>query len=295
MCYGGYSDLSDDRRPPLMTHAKYLDRAKRWAQLNARSFNSAEAKKETLWNECFSVNGHSILTELGPEFDIVDDTLLDMMHIGQGVVSGHIIPMLKTPARLSGHDEKHPELVVHRARYCIPQAGRDKLEAYYKEIQAPIGIAPMSKAPFQRSGEMTAHHWLNFTKVYGKYLFVEHFGKLDATIQAEFEPLPDPRLTSQAHLRKEIERRANLPPPDNPSLRALCRLLDILELCYRSHATAEVKKATAVQIREFADHVEQLIPITEHAIVLHNLFFHIPATIKRWGPTRGYWCFPFER
>jgi hypothetical protein len=48
-------------------------------------------------------------------------------------------------------------------------------------------------------------------------------------------------------------------------------------------------------IKNAAKKIDQNLPKSDWAMVLHNLMFHIPDTIKRWGPTRGYWCFPFER
>jgi hypothetical protein len=125
------------------------------------------------------------------------------------------------------------------------------------EIQAPSGILSSTKLPFTRTGEMTAHHWVNFAKVYGSYLFVQHYS--------------------------------------NHSLILLCDILRLLQLCLSSVITPELVKDMKNTARDVANWFDKLLPGTEKAIIFHLLVFHIPGTLEQWGPARNFWCFPFER
>jgi chemotaxis protein histidine kinase CheA len=168
-----------------------------------------------------------------------------------------VIPPWKWPQnrdlhRLRQHQQRFPTLTA---------AALERLELAYRRIHAPLHIAPASKMPFQKSGEMTAHHWLNFAKCHGPVLLRAHF-----------------------HSRE-----------DERTMVTLRSMLDLLSLCLRSNVTAEVKVETARVQAMVAAHFEEDWPETEHAIVMHLLIFHMAATIRKWGPARGYWCFPFER
>jgi hypothetical protein len=142
----------------------------------------------------------------------------------------------------------------------IPSGLAERIErACYHAIQAPMGIAPRTKRPLTATSEMTAHHWLNFAKTgYGKYLLSQHF-KQD-------------------------------------TLFAACALLDFTQACLSSTITAEVLDwIHELQATVAEDLQDGKFPVTEHSIVLHLMLFHIPDTIRFWGPVRHYWCFPFER
>lgn len=311
-----------------------------------------------------SVKGLSQLSRL-PYFDMVEHTVLDMMHITQGVVSAHLVQLLKgkrtvakkekstkkkpkksaavrqpaaaaaaslkisplppvdesvpmeldderkQPAAVAAaapimEDQKDdetqfeveeeeaeeeeaeeeedeeasedvPELLAppptdaaaiarlkRHSRFCILKHQWKELESGpYAKIQAPTGVAPASKHPLTKTGEMTAHHWVNFVRCYGKYLL------------------------QQAYDTKKEENAE--------TLEALCRILDFIALCLRSHVTMDSKKQTDDLLPIVEDAFRDIIPTTEHAIVVHLLLRHIPDTIKLWGPVRSYWCFPFER
>lgn len=146
--------------------------------------------------------------------------------------------------------------------FSIPIDQQKLLEVNcYDQIQAPGKVAPATKKPFSTSGYMTADNWLVFTRVYGKYLFKQHFHQ----------------------------------PDQQRQLIALCHLIDLLALCSRRQQTTESKGEIARLVKVVAMHFENDFPPTEHAMVVHNLLFHIPDTINRWGPAIGYWCFPYER
>ena len=130
-------------------------------------------------------------------------------------------------------------------------------ESCYQHIRAPQGVAPLTKRPLTQTSEMQAHQWINFVKVYGKYLLSQHFqGAI---------------MTFIAHLLDFIKLTLSS-TVDNQTMHEIGRLRDEL----------------------FAK-VQIVFPSTEWSMVLHLLLFHIPDTILLWGPTRGYWCFPFER
>ena len=168
-----------------------------------------------------------------------------------------VIPAWKSTLNRDLH-----RLRQHQKRFpTMTEAAQDRLESAYRRIRAPLHIAPASKMPFQKSGEMTAHHWLNFAKCHGAVLLRAHF-----------------------HSKE-----------DEGTMLTLRSMLDLLSLCLRSNVTADVKVETAKVQAAVAAHFEEDWPETEHAIVMHLLIFHMAATIRKWGPARGYWCFPFER
>lgn len=353
ICYGEYRKLAWAERPKLLTQEELQTRAYKMQKLDRervaqeKDVASQWYKKKLEAVDAKSVKGRSALLDLAPEFDLVNDTCIDLMHIVQGVIGSHIIPLIKGKRTVGyeegGEDTRKLKKQVKELRRSL-EARHDAASAKqlkrleqdlqarknahaelkrtggwntsqqmlkniesraYTCIQAPVGIAPHSKAPFTRSGEMTAYHWLNFTKVHGKLLFAHIYGNRNKEDERRSE-----RQEEAEQLEAEWNRRraapaaaapaaasndAYFPPLANRRLFALCSLFDLLNLCLRSHATKEVKQQTATAVRTLALHFESLFPPTECAIVMHLLFFHLPATIRRWGPARGYWCFPFER
>lgn len=252
--------------------------------------------------DCRNVIDSSVLSEL-PYFSIVHHTLLDMMHITSGVVGSHMIGMVKS--RLSPWKDvaafhmvepvapvydpsprlsytyfpkkklydaamikyntgavkyrQQKQLQSFHQRYQISALGIERAEKAYHTIQAPINIAPHSKMPFQMSGQMTAHHWVNFTKVYGKYLF-----------QHIYHNRPD-------------------------ALKGMCYVLNLVTASLSSNATAAIKVETKRLVQQLASEFDELLPSIEKSLMMHLLMFHMPRTIRIWGPARGFWCFPFER
>ena len=287
---------------------------------------------------CKGVYGESPLLQL-PYFDIVRDTLPDMMHIASGVLQQHLIPLLKgdrlkelkrkedaiEKERKRQEEQMHRQAVAAIAKAAARRAERARQEARsaavrrpgsrravvmsedeeekegplvpddedeeeeekeeaaprapsvsamqdrwrikeaqyalieskcLAELQAPSGIIG-GKLPFTRTGEMTAHHWINFAKVYGPYLFAQHY--------------------------------------KTSSLALLCDILKLLRLCVSSVVTPDLIKEAKDTARGLATWFDTLLPGTEKAIIFHLLIFHVPNTIEQWGPARNFWCFPFER
>ena len=136
----------------------------------------------------------------------------------------------------------------------------------YRQISGPRGIAPRTKRPLSCSSEMQAHHWVNFTKVYGTYLIENCLMNPDDDEQDE------PRVVTSAR-----------------------RLLEILKLSLSSSLTAATLVNLDEKVSRFARSFSSTMPETQKSLVLHLLLFHVPDTLAYWGPARGYWCFPFER
>jgi len=171
--------------------------------------------------------------------------------------------------------QSHPELRgLHLAyqRYHLTTHQLDALDLAYQTIEVPLNIAPASKRPFALTGLMTAHHWVNFVKVFGKYLF-----------QRAFTPLV-PRL-----LAPPVVVLPNVP------LVGTSKLLNLLRTCLSSNATTEMKAKATRQAKDLAFTFDEYFPVIEKSMIMHALIFHIPDTICVWGPVRNWWCFPFER
>ena len=325
MCYGGFKDLSDDRLPQARTHESVAHGA-----LRAAGFLREGRKVDTAVTQ--GVLGPSAWLRL-PYFDIVQHTLLDMMHLCSGVVGRHLVPLVqgkrlrdtmqagdraqasaaavasrrkaaadvaaaarvareahaernkrtkkarqsrgaaaaapvtpdrsdeeREPAQEEGEpeEERKESLSELQKKWQMSEKMMLRIEeACYQHIRAPQGVAPLTKRPLTQTSEMQAHQWINFVKVYGKYLLSQHF--------------------------------------KGDEMDVISNLLDFIKLTLSS----TVDQATTDEIlrlrHELAQVLESEFPSTEWSMVLHLLFFHIPDTIRLWGPTRGYWCFPFER
>lgn len=142
--------------------------------------------------------------------------------------------------------------------WAMPKATAERIDAIaYRKILAPDGIAPDKRGPLSRPGEMNSHHWFNFTKVYGKYLFSAYY--------------------------------------HGEHLRVLCELLDFIKACLGSHLSPQDKDDIHAKAKQVASNFDEYFPPTEQSLMLHVLVFHMPQTLALFGPARGYHCFPFER
>lgn len=130
-------------------------------------------------------------------------------------------------------------------------------EVAYRQVQAPPGVAPRTRKPLSLSSEMSAHHWVNFTKVYGKYLLSLKY--------------------SGAHLEM------------------LSLLLDFAGACLRSRITPGELDRLRDQARLVAERMHGLWPPTERPVTLHLLLFHMVDILAFAGPSRGYHVWAFER
>jgi hypothetical protein len=288
VAFGGYKRFADGDSPPLRTHEEVVAGGKLATEARQKAVQAVRDKAErdnrelkpeelqvkfALPPECKGVTGESQLLRL-PYFNIVNHTILDMMHIISGCVGRHLVPLCKGKrltsvlANLPRFDDLDPApeddeptleaKTLRRAekRWHRTEGDWKTIEKHcMEELQAPSGIAHCR--PFSRTGEMTAHHWVNFVKSYGKHLFAQHY--------------------------------------QGPVLILLCEILDLLRLCLSSSLTPQIMEQIDVLSKNVANWFDILMPPIEMAMVFHLLVFHIPDTIRRWGPARGMWCFPFER
>jgi hypothetical protein len=319
MRFLGMANLGNGLRAKVLTREEYLVRGNKAREYRATfeaskrdgkpAHGSISKLKEDLY-KTRNVDDISVLTAL-PYFNIAWHTLLDMMHINANVVKQAINlvdhegthnkeyagetgvtelekPSLPNIGRKSAtaaakasknfriaHSKwaedvakcaANKRLADFRLRFRSTAQESAALEAAYGMIQAPINIAPRSKRPIEVPGQMTAHQWVNFAKVYGKYLFLQMYSRPEDTVDGR-----------------------NLP------LEAICALLSLLTSCLASDATAELKVETARQVTELATRFDEYFPESELTVMMHVLVHHVPNMILVWGPTRGYWCFPFER
>ena len=114
----------------------------------------------------------------------------------------------------------------------------------------------VKKNLFTLAGHCTAYDWIQFLRSYSKYILSQHF---------------------------------------EPSVLApLIKLIEFMKLLLTGHITNAVVEQLRKQRLEVARQFVH-IPETDHAIVMHNLVFHLLETVERWGALRGYWCFVYER
>lgn len=163
----------------------------------------------------------------------------------------------KAQAAVDSRPISSSQLFVDRWKMNNLVALRIEQDLYLKLI-APPGIAPQTKRPLTVPSHLSSHHWLSFTKVYGKYLLTHAY-------------------------------------EEGPSLQILCNIIDLVQQCVASTVTPESLARLNQRIQDVAKSFEKSFPASEWSIVMHLLVFHIPDTIKFWGPARSYWCFPFER
>jgi hypothetical protein len=245
-----------------------------------------------------NVHGFSKLTDLA-YFDIIEDTLLDMMHITGNVIGKNLHGMMtsrfekgkdaqgefddveekvkggktENEIRQIAAKERHAllqELHVRYQMFHVDDAGLERLDEYYKKVMAPIGVAPKSIKPFKGATCMNTHHWVQFTKSWGKYLLqIAYWDKNGLTMNEVL-----------------VENRA---------LMSLCALVDLVTACLASDATSENKRITDVYVKDLARKFSTVFGDTVMSLQMHLLFHHIPTQTRLWGPARSYWCFPFER
>jgi hypothetical protein len=318
MAYDGYEAKARGETPALRTHADIVRCGRLADVFHAKEKSDAEAKKEEaeaegkeykplkkakpIPPECLGVTGVSQLARL-PYFDIAEHTVLDMMHTISGVMKGHIVPLSKG-ARLKGivssgqrgqtdaqRDREEQDRIDRRARDYYhnpleddepvePGAAAAKAATEKKHIadmdkkwkcsmehwqlleskclggmQTPNGV--VNKRPYTLTGQTTAHDWLSFVRVYGKYFISQYY--------------------------------------QGPEQFLMCDIFDIIKLASLQCITTEVLEQLDAAVEKVCRLFKRLLPGTEMAIVFHNLIFHMPAAVRKWGSVRATWCFPFER
>jgi hypothetical protein len=140
-------------------------------------------------------------------------------------------------------------------RFVIPESHRLVLEQRCLQF---IQAPPgvVNPHPMSLSGQNNTYHWLNFVRVHGKYLFSQYF--------------------------------------TGSVLKLFCAMIDLVKHLLSNIITTPLLHVIDVLIKRICKNLP-ILPNTERPIVFHNLLFHMPTIIAKWGPARSYWCFPFER
>ena len=126
----------------------------------------------------------------------------------------------------------------------------------YREMRAPLGIAPRTREPLS-STHMTAHMYWNFVKVHGGYLLSQLYS--------------------------------------GEKLATLMSLLRISRLLMDVRIGPQHAQELAKEIKFFSSRLNSTLPFPVKTMMLHQLIFHLPGVAAYWGPTRSTHCFPFER
>ena len=81
---------------------------------------------------------------------------------------------------------------------------------------------------------------------------------------------------------------------DKERLKLLCDLIEVLRLMTQHTIDEGLIKRLEVTIGATLEAWENVGPPSEQHMVFHHLM-HIPAQLRKWGPCRSNWMFPFER
>ncbi len=156
--------------PPLRTHEAVAAAAAEFERRRGETTNGRPP---------YGVFGTSALLRLFElyGFDIILDTLLDMMHIGSGIVQRHILPSLKgAKVEKSGNKRKRnpkdekidssdedgseeevtpsTELAEKRNDWKVSNALIESAEKLNTKLNVPPGLAPPERKPFTNTGKI---------------------------------------------------------------------------------------------------------------------------------------------
>jgi hypothetical protein len=127
MQFGGYDEFScRNRRPPPRTRAGVLAAAEHAVSLKATT------KLAAITQVTKGVTGKSALFDL-PSFDIIEHTMLDMMHLVFGVIGGHLMAMI-VGAKLGNNLKNEQKRVLAAAAKAdkLAEAAIEKARAAYE-------------------------------------------------------------------------------------------------------------------------------------------------------------------
>jgi hypothetical protein len=231
------------------------------------------------------VNEVSPLSHL-PMWDMVWDHPMDFMHIVEGGMKSHIVPLMKGERRpkmvqpLRGDPKNHTKEMLAKHKRDKSQRRKDLSDVHAWEMNnmqtnfmderiAELGGESKwlrsNLALFRRTGSIIAHDWVKFVEDCERYVF---HGMFTDVYKEEAVREIMAALRACLHASCDADRYEDL--TDCP-----CVAL--------SH---KIRRALCIFEREF--------PRTELAIVFH-LIVHIPAAIHRWNSLRNFWAFFSER
>ena len=270
--------------PEIRTHAQIVSNGKRNIE-----YLGSQTGENAPWKTS-GVKEVSPLTYL-PGFDIVWDLSPDIMHIVEGALQRHLIPVLKgqrVPVRpqrskmKSNMSEREWKSIKNTwkavrdelASWELSNADRKKLDQRSKWLGGEAGWIRTGLSVCQRTGSLKAHDWLKIAEGSWRYLFYDLFPT----------------------------------DPEGPKEEALFAILTCLEKLIHAYSHDEVDDelnqvsamshtdmpALKVETAELLSVFAKGIPKTELSPIFH-IILHIPDAIYRWGSVRNFWCFWGER
>jgi hypothetical protein len=219
-----------------------------------------------------------------PYFDIVWDIAPDVMHIIEGILKNHILPLMKgnklptmPVKRKKDSQEVYNKTVAQWKRecqnatkwVCTPKQQK-MLDQRSRNLGGERGWIRSNRPVCKRTGSLKAHDWLKIAESAGQYIFHNLYEDTNQneTLMALMQCFSD---LVQAHSHAEH-------PDYVPDMAAT-----------RSNMLA-LKEKIAMAMTLFDEH----FPASEKTIVFH-IILHVPDWIHRWGSVRNGWCFYGER
>jgi hypothetical protein len=279
----------DARFPKIETRLKPESRNHQMAHHQAREAMDFKGSRNSPKHprKDSGINEISPLTHC-PLFDSIWDHPMDFMHIVEGAMKSHIIPLLKgdrTPPHvkpLTRADITRQEMQQHKRD--LKQRQKD-LSAVHKLERTDMQRAFMDErsfelggecawirgnlAIFRRTGSVIAHDWMRIVLDAEGYIF-----------HGMFDDDPDGVYMAEALSDLMAILRA--------SMHATCDedSCGDSQNCSCVTLSHKIRRALCIVEREF--------PRTEMSINQHQIV-HIPELIHRWNNVRNYWAFFSER
>lgn len=270
----------EERPPPeSRSHAKVVREAK--ANVEYMGFKNAAPHRD------------SGIKELCPlsylfGFDMVWDFAPDMMHIVEGVLQGHIVPMLKgerlpqmprrsnQSADISDKDWKRiknswKEDYARSASWTLPKDAQKQLDRRTRNLGGERDWFKTGLAICKRTGSIQADGWLKVAEGAWEYIFHGIFDEVPEKavgLSGVMSALHD-LIYAYSHADFGND------PPDRVTLRS-----NMIEL----------KNTVVNAMAEF----DKSFPQSEKAAMFH-IILHVPDFVYRWGSVRNGWCFYGER
>lgn len=305
-----YASLLGARAPPtLRTHDSIMAGA---------AIADAAVPGDKLPAECKGVSGTSSLSKV-PTFNMADHSVLDMMHTVSGCFK-HIHRMITTDLNV-GDDGPAPDVIAaqeaaavgHAADTRIFELARDKFksseELKRRGQMRRHGIAPPSapKRPRGLPVPLVAFPGSTFAASNARW-------RMPDKVQFRIESNCLENISAPAGfiVKTPLTKMSQLNSYDKltfarllgkytfahfftgKSLGFLCSMMDLIRLLTSSVITTDLLNEVEVLVRRLAMGMP-LVPGVAYPIVFHNLIFHMPSVVQKWGPVRATWMFPYER
>lgn len=212
----------------------------------------------------------------------------DMMHIVEGCLQNHIVPLMKGQ-RFPAHPQRSSQAADMSDRdwkriknswkteyakvvsWTIPKRTQRVLDHRSRNLGGEEGWIRAGHFICKRTSSLKAHEWVKVAEGAWQYIFHELYAELpqhQATLSAFMSCLS---AILQAYSHADVQND----PPDRTSEQT-----NMIEL------KNKVVDAMALFDRDF--------PASEKASMFH-IILHVPDFIYKWGSARNGWCFYGER